>query len=64
MMMSGRDGTEMKKFGKGGLVELDANTAMSIVNYLRVKDENEVGPKYVVGTPQLGEEIYNGQCRQ
>jgi mono/diheme cytochrome c family protein len=64
MMMSGRDGTEMKKFGRGGLVELDANTAAGIVNYLRMKDESEVGPKYVVGTPQIGEEIYVGQCRQ
>jgi len=64
MMMSGRDGTEMKKFGRGGLVELDANTAMDIVNYIRTKDRREVGPKRLVGTPQLGREIYNGHCRQ
>ncbi len=64
MMMSGRDGTEMKKFGRGGLAELDANTAAGIVNYLRTRDESEVGPKYVIGTPQMGEEIYVGQCGQ
>lgn len=64
MMMSGRDGTEMKKFGRGGLVEVDANKAAGIVNYLRTKDKSEVGPKYVIGTPQMGEEIYVGQCRQ
>ncbi len=64
MMMSGRDGSEMKKFGRGGFVEIDMNTAMGIVNYLRTKDEDEIGPKYVVGTPQIGAEVYERQCSQ
>ncbi len=64
MMMSGRDGTEMKKFGRGGIVELDGNTAMNIVYYLRNKDKSEVGKKYVVGTPQNGKVLYEGQCIQ
>ncbi len=64
MMMSGRDGTEMKKFGRGGIVELDMNTAMSIVHYLRNKDKSEIGKKYLVGTPQNGKILYEGQCIQ
>lgn len=64
MMMTGRDGTEMKKFGRGGLVNVDANTARSIVHYLRTKDDAEIGPKYVVGTPQTGRMIFMGQCQQ
>jgi mono/diheme cytochrome c family protein len=64
MMMQGRDGTEMKSFSSSGLVSLDANGAMGIVNYLRTKPRSEVGPKYLVGTPQNGREIYNSQCIQ
>ena len=64
MMMSGRDGTEMKKFGRGGIVELDENTAMNIVYYLRHKDKSEIGEKYLVGTPQNGKILYEGQCIQ
>lgn len=64
MMMSGRDGSEMKKFGRGGLVELDADQALSIAYYLRHKPESDIGTKYIVGTPQIGEELYKSQCRQ
>jgi mono/diheme cytochrome c family protein len=64
MMMSGRDDSEMKRFGRGGFVDLDMNSAMGIVSYLRTKDESEIGPKYVVGTPQIGAEIFKGQCYQ
>ncbi len=64
MMMSGRDGTEMKKFGRGGIVELDMNTAMSITYYLRNKEKSEIGQKYIVGTPQNGKIIYESQCIQ
>ena len=49
---------------QGGTVEIDPNTARSIVSYLRNKDDSEIGKKYIVGTPRNGEIIFNSQCRQ
>ena len=37
---------------------------MNIVYYLRNKDKSEVGQKYLVGTPQNGKILYEGQCIQ
>ena len=64
MMMSGRDGSEMKKFGRGGFVEIPTAEAQGIVSYLRGKDPDEIGQKYVVGTADNGRILYNSQCRQ
>jgi mono/diheme cytochrome c family protein len=64
MMMSGRDGSEMKKFGRGGFVEIGTEDAQAIVTYLRTKPDAEIGAKYVVGTPDNGQVLYNSQCRQ
>ena len=64
MMMSGRDGSEMKKFGRGGIAEISTADALSIASYLRMKPAHDVGAKFVVGTADNGKQIYDSQCGQ